>query len=175
MAVKFLYYFIFLFIGVMVFLLLQKPYHIEVNQDAKKEANIEMFGAKNYSISQNGVESIFVASKVLRFPKYDEFHNVDVIRKTERNVLENILTNKAFLVKDDVELMGNVRYKNSDNVKFSTSLANYNLKSKVFKADEKFILEDDSTIIYGNSLVYQSNDGKIYANNIRSIAEVEEK
>jgi len=60
-------------------------------------------------------------------------------------------------------------------VKFNSQEAEYNLKSKIFKTNTNFILENNSTITYGTSLVYQTKDGKIYAKNIKSKTEVENK
>ncbi|WP_024955536.1 LPS export ABC transporter periplasmic protein LptC [Sulfurospirillum arcachonense] len=175
MAVKLLYYFVFAFIAIMTFLLYQKPYQVNDNLNNKKEANIEMIDVVNYSISQNGISHIVNAKKVLRYNDHDEFYKIDTIRKSKENFYDNLRANSGKLVKDDLELFGNVRYQNSDNVKFSSEVAQYNLKTKIFKTNAKFILEDNSTITHGTSLIYQTKDGKIEAHNIKSNIEVADK
>jgi len=154
---------------------MQNPYKIDDGKKETKQANIEMLGMKNYSITKDGISSIAVAARVLRYDTHDEFYDVEILRKQKDNLQDNLRADVGNLVKDDLELSGNVRYENSDGVKFSSEDAQYNLKTKEFKTDKNFILEDNRSITYGSSLVYQSKEGKIYANNIRSIAEVDEK
>jgi LPS export ABC transporter protein LptC len=159
----------------MSFLLLQKPYNVEVNTKSKKEANIEMLEAKNYSISKDGIALVATATRVLRFNTHDEFYDIDVLRKLKDNAIDNLKADRGTLVKSDLELMGKVRYKNSEGVTFSSQEALYNLDSKIFKTDVDFILEDNRSVTYGSSLKYETNDGKIYASKIRSIARIDEK
>lgn len=175
MAVKLLYYFVFVFLGMMAFLLLQKPYNIEVNPNSKKEAIVEMNGAINYSISPNGIDSIASAKHVFRFATHDEFYDVAVQRLSQKGLKENLKANNGILEKENLTLEGDVKYKNSDGVSFRAPIAQYNLKSKVFTSDADFVLEDNRSITNGNSLVYQTKEGKIYANNIKSIAKVDDK
>lgn len=175
MALKFLYYFIFIFIVITIFLLFQKPYNVAVNSDSKDKPYIELNGVTSYSITQDGIEHIVNASKVLRFIGYDKFFDVDAIRKAEDGVRENLKADNGKLIKDDFSLKGNVVYSNSENVKYKSQVAQYNLKTKVFKTDADFVIEDNSSKVYGTSLVYMTTEGKIYANNIKSIVEVEDK
>ncbi|HIP44016.1 MAG TPA: LPS export ABC transporter periplasmic protein LptC [Sulfurospirillum arcachonense] len=175
MAVKFLYYFIFAFVGIMVFLLYQKPYDVVKSKNSKNSPNIEMINMVNYSITEDGVSHIVRASKVLRFVNHDEFYNVEATRKSKKTLLENLKADSGVLVKDDLKLEGNVRYRNSDSVKFKSQKADYNLKTRVFKTDVDFTLEDNRSITYGTSMVYKTIEGKIYANNIKSIIEEEKK
>lgn len=175
MAVKLLYYFVFLFVGILVFLLYQKPYFIPNVKSDKARASLEAHDVVNYSISKDGVKSVAKSSKVLRFVKHDEFFDIDIVRKKEKGVIDNLKADKGILKGNNLKVEGNVRYKDSDGLKFSSDEAMYNLKSKVFKSDTDFVLETNSTVTYGTSLVYQSKDGKIYANNIKSISEVNEK
>ena len=175
MAVKFLYYFVFLFIGIAVFLVYQKPYNIEQSKSNKNKPNIEVVDMTNYSLTQQGINHVVKATKVLRFSSYDEFYNIDAVRKAKDNLLEKMEADKGTLVKDDLKFSGNVHYKNSNNVKFSSQQVAYNLKTKVFKSDTNFILEDNRSITYGTSMVYKTIEGKIYANNIKSKIEVKEK
>ena len=175
MAVKFLYYFVFAFIGIMVFLLYQEPYLVEKSKSAKNEANIEMHKIVNYSITEDGINHIVKAQKALRFNDHDEFYFVDAVRKPKDALLENLTADSGTLKKNDLKFKGNVKYKNSNNIKFNSQEAEYNLKSKVFKTNVDFKLEDNNTITYGTSLLYQTKDGKIYAKNIKSKTEVEDK
>lgn len=175
MAVKFLYYFVFAFLAMIIFLLYQKPYFVQINDDGKNAANIEIYKMINYSIKEEGVSHIVKADKALRFKGHDEFYTVDAIRKKEDGVLENFQADNGRLEKNDLKFVGNVKYLNSNNVDFQSDEAEYNLESKVFKTNTDFTLKDSRTITYGSSLVYQTKDGKIYANNIKSKTEVENK
>lgn len=175
MAVKFLYYFIFAFVSIMVFLLYQKPYVVTNISNATNKPNIEMIGVTNYSITKEGISHIVTATKVLRFASYDEFYDINAIRKKDDYFLDNLRADKGKLIKDDLKFFGNVRYENSDDVNFKTQKADYNLKTKIFKTDVDFMLEDNRSITYGSSLVYKTIEGKIYANNIKSNIEEEEK
>ena len=175
MAVKFLYYFIFAFVAIMVFLLYQKPYDVNLSKGSTNTPNIEMFSVTNYSITKDGISHIVNATKVLRFVDHDEFYNIDAIRKSKNDFLENVKADSGKLVKDDFHLKGNVRYRNSDNVKFKSEKVNYNLKTKIVKTDVNFILEDNRTVTHGTSLIYKTIEGKIYADNIKSTIEEDKK
>ena len=157
----------------MVFLLYQKPYDVVKSKNSKNTPNIEMINMVNYSITQDGVSHIVRASKVLRFIDRDEFYNIDATRKSKKTLLENLKANRGVLIEDDLKLDGNVNYQNSNRVRFVSQEADYNLKTKVFKTDVDFVLEDNRSIIHGASMVYKSIEGKIYANRIRS--KIEEK
>jgi LPS export ABC transporter protein LptC len=175
LAVKLLYYFVFIFVGILLFLLYQKPYFIPTNPNRGHIASLEAYDVVNYSINQNGIYSLAKSSKIFRFNDHDEFYDIDVIRKKDDGVIDNLKARKGILKQNDLNVIGDVRYQDSNGVKFSSDEAKYNLKSKIFKSDTNFILKNNSTIIYGNSLVYQSKDGKIYAKNIKSISEVNKK
>lgn len=174
MVVKILYYFVFAFLGIMVFLLMQNPYDIEVSNIKEKVPSIEVLGVKNFSITEEGISSIATAKRVLRYNTHDEFYDISIIRR-EKKLQDTLSANVGSLVKDDLKLSGNVRYKNSDGLKFNSNEAEYNLKSKIFKTEDKFVIKDDKTTTQGNSLVYQTKDGKIYAQNIRTITKVDKK
>ena len=175
MAVKFLYYFLFAFIVMMVFLLYQKPYDVINHKSSKDSPNIEMIEMINYSITKDGISHIVKSSKVLRFVDRDEFYNIDVTRKSKKTFLENLRAKSGTLVKDDLKFVGNVHYRNSDNVQFKSQEANYNLKTEVFKTNVNFTLEESRSVTKGTSMVYRTKEGKIYANNIRSNIEEEQK
>jgi len=173
LAVKLLYYFLFIFIAIAVLLLYQKPYSVEVNKSNKNTPIIEMLDMVNYSITEEGVAHIIKASKVLRFANYDEFYDIDATRKSEKNGWDNLKSNSGKLVNDDLSLRGNIRYVSSDNVKFDSQEADYNLKTKVFKTDLDFRLEDKSSVTHGTSMVYKTKEDKVYVNKIRSKIEVQ--
>jgi len=158
-----------------MFLLYQEPYLVEKNTSHKKEANIEMLKIVNYSITEDGIDHIVKAEKALRFKDHDEFYYVDAIKRPKSGILENFKADSGTLKNNNLRFQGNVSYKNSNNIKFNSEEAQYNLKSKVFKTSKDFKLEDNKTITYGTSLVYQTKDGKIYAENIKSKTEVEDK
>ncbi len=159
----------------MVFLLYQKPYNVAQSKDSKDNPNIEMINMVNYSITEDGIAHVVKASKVLRFVDRDEFYNIDTIRRTKSTLLEKLKADSGLLVKDDLQLAGDVRYLNSDSVQFQSQEADYNLKTKVVKTDVDFMLKDKRSITRGTSMVYNTIEGKIYANNIKSILEEEQK
>ena len=171
MAIKFLYYFLSVFAVIMLFLLYQKPYNIPTDKNSKDRPSIEITDMVNYSINTEGISYIVKATKVLRFTDRDEFYNIDATRKSKKIFLENLKANSGILIKDNLKLKGSVEYQNSDNIKFKSQKLDYNLKEKVFRSDVDFILEDSRSITHGSSIVYKSDEGKIYANNIKSIIE----
>jgi len=175
LAVKFLYYFLFAFVAIMVFLLYQKPYDVVKSKSSKNSPNIEMINMVNYSITKDGISHIVRASKVLRFVNRDEFYDLDGIKKSKDLLLENLKADSGLLIKDDLKLVGNVYYKNSDSVKFKSQEANYNLKTKVFKTDVNFTLEESRSVTRGTSMVYKTKEGKIYAKSIKSMIEEDKK
>ena len=156
-----------------VFLLYKEPYALESSKVDKNEPNMETINMVSYSITKDGIEYIVKGSRVLRFANRDEFYDIDTIRKANDSLLEKLRANSGVLVGDDLSLKGDVRYKNSNGIRFSSKQADYNLKSKVFKTDTDFILEDNRSITKGASMIYNTKEEKIYASKIRSKIEVD--
>lgn len=174
MAIKLLYYFIALFIAVTVFLLYQEPYVLGASKTNMNKPNIEMVGVMNYSISEDGVSHIAKATKVLRFSNYDKFYTIDITKRSEDNMFENLKADSGKLVKDDLTLKGDVRYSNSNSINFKTEQIEYNLKTEVAKTNTEFILKDNRSVTSGASLVYKSIEGKIFAKSIKTVIKKEE-
>lgn len=175
MAVKFLYYFVVAFLLIAAFLLYKEPYALELSKADKSEPDMEMIDMVSYSITNDGIEHMVKSSRVLRFTNLDKFYNIDAIRKSKDDLLENLRAHSGVLIGDDLSLKGDVRYTNSDSIRFNSEQANYNLKTKVFKTDTDFVLEDNRSITKGASLIYMTKEEKIYANKIRSKIEVDKK
>lgn len=175
MAVKFLYYFLIAFVFIALFLLYKKPFVIELAKVDKSEASMKMLGITSYSIVNSGIEHIIKGTKVLRFTNRDEFYDIDAVRKSNEGLLENLRADSGVLVGDNLSLKGNVRYENSNSVRFRSEQADYNLKLKVFKTDSDFVLEDNRSITKGASMIYMTKEEKIYAKKIRSKIEVNKK
>jgi len=172
LAVKLLYYSLFVFVGVFVFLLYKEPYYINLKQSDKPKANLEANRVTNYSIQKEGVVLVAKSSQILRYKTYDKFFNIDIVRKKSDGVTDNLKAKEGSLRGDLLRVSGDIRYADSNGIKFFSDESTYNLKSKVFKSLSKFTLETNSTTVFGSSLVYQVNDGKIFAHNVKSISKV---
>lgn len=175
MAVKLLYYFIFTFLGIFLFLMVQEPYLIEKPKAQENQANIKLFMATNYSIDKQGVNSVIKAQRAYRYDTYDVFEHITMERLKEPGFLEEVQANKGRLEGSELMLSGDVEYQNSDNVDFTSQEVHYNLDTKVARSDEAFVLKDKKTVVHGNALIYESKEGKIYAQNIKSTSKVDEK
>lgn len=173
MALKLLYYFVFVFVAMMVFLLIQKPYTIVFNQESQNEASVQMQNATNYSMSKEGINSVARAASVWRYADFDKFVHIDIKRVNEKGKKETLVANNAILQKDLLSLSGNVLYQNEDGLIFRAPVSTYDLNTRVLRADVDFVLEDKQSKSRGNSLVYETKDGKIFAKKIKSIIKVE--
>lgn len=171
MAVKFLYYFIFTFIAIAVFLVTKKPYHVESTIEDSTLAKIHMKMVQNFDISKEGVVRVVMSEEVKRFATQDTFEKVYVLNKAPSGLIDTITSNKATLKGRNLRLYDDAKYERSDGLSLESQEAYYNLDSKVLRSHVPFVLNDSRGKVWGDSFVYQVNEGQIDATNIKAIIE----
>ncbi len=175
MAVKSLYYFVFIFIGITVFIVFQKPYTLHVTDKNRALATIIMSDVKSYDITTNGVVSFSSADFVKRYANYDEFDNVRLLRQNENGYVESVSAKEGILKKNLLKLKKDFRYDRSDGVTLRSEEVDYNLDSKVLSSQVDFTLSNFKGTSYGKSFVYDTLNGVVQASKIKAIMKETQK
>jgi len=168
LAVKFLRYFLILFLVIMVFLLTKNPYALHYKPKKGEQPSIELFDVKDYEILSTEINSIVFSKKIEKYEGYDKFYQINVLYKDKLNLISTLLSDKAVLRDSVLYFNDNVKYTRSDDLVLNTQSVQYNLKTKVLSSDTPFELIKKDMMTTGDSFVYQMQEGIIEANHVKS-------
>ncbi|WP_331775766.1 LPS export ABC transporter periplasmic protein LptC [Sulfurospirillum sp. 1612] len=168
MAVKFLRYFLIIFLVIMVFLLTKNPYALHYKPKKGEQPSIELFDVKDYEILPTGINSIVFSKKVEKYKAYDKFYQIDVLYKDKLNLISTLISDKALLRDSILYFTENVKYTRSDDLALNTQSVQYNLKTKVLSSKTSFELIKKDMKTIGDSFIYQMQEGIIEAKNVKS-------
>jgi hypothetical protein len=153
----------------------KEPYGTDLVPNTKVLPQIEMHMVQNYDVSKAGVVTIVMAENVKRYAKYDEFKKIYILNQTQSELIDTVSSNQGILKDRELKLYDDAVYTRSDGVSLKSDEVFYHLDKKILKSDVKFVLANNRGITYGDSFVYQMNEGTIDANNIKAIIEEEKK
>ncbi len=173
MAVTSLKYFLLIFAVIMIFLLTKNPYELKYNPKSKNQANVVLFGVKTYDISNLGVDSLLIASKIERFTGYDKLYNINALHKGKLSLVDSVLANKGLLAKNILYLNDNVKYTRSDDLALNSNSVKYDLKNKILSSNKKFEFTKKNTKTIGTSFIYQMQKGIISAKHIKTVIRID--
>ncbi|QKG28961.1 LPS export ABC transporter periplasmic protein LptC [Campylobacter sp. RM16187] len=167
MVIRIFYFVIAIFSVAMVYMTLQDPYYSEILKPDNSIATIGMNDVVDYEINATIVSAKYEADEWNRYKNMDEFLNfrADVLRD---DTYHSVISDKAFYQDDTIKLKGNVRYLNSENLKFVSEEADYNTKTKIASSSMPFVMTKNEDKIVGNSLVYDANLKRTYAKGIQA-------
>lgn len=174
MAVKFLYYFIFGFLGISLFLIFQKPYMLEPKVN-KNIPEIVMNDVQSFEVTKQGVVSFLSSDIVRRYASHDEFENVNMLKKSETGLVDSVSAKLGVLRKKDLLLKQDVRYDRSDGLELLSNEVKYNLNTKILSSNVPFVLSNPRGVSYGSSFVYDTDKGIISAQKIKAIIKENEQ
>lgn len=168
MAVKFLYYFVVVFIGLTLFLITKEPYSIDFYKETKKIPSIVMKDVKNFDLTTNGISSIVTADEVKRYREYDEFLKINMLNKSQDEFIHEVSADKGKLKDKKFTLSQNVKYHRNDGVSLKSEEVIYIVDTKTLYSEVDFVLSNNRAKTYGNSFSYDIQNGTIDAQNIKA-------
>lgn len=115
-----------------------------------------------YQIDKKGVISKLLGESAKKYKDRLEMENFSYFDYKKN---EELKAKKGIDKKDTLYFFGNVVYKTKD-FQFYSSEAQYDRKNEIIKSKARFKLLTKNSKIFGNSLIYYKNLGKILAKNI---------
>ncbi len=174
MVVKVLYYVFSLFAVVVLFLLMQEPYFLDLEKSDSKLAKIEIANMRDYEMNEDMIFRVFHAKKATRFEDKDVLEDVFMSFLRE-DLIYDIKSHYATYEGDLVILDKNVEAKRSDGISFYTKSLSYNIKEKTFSSSEDFVLDGKFLHVSGIGLSYDMSKKKMTANGVRATYELEKE
>lgn len=167
MVIKLFYTLIVIFGAAMVFVVAQDPY---MQDDEIKDfgvSSVQILNATTYELSKIGVVGIYKSSEIKRFEDHDEFKDFKAQAKIN-NVVHTLSSKTAIKKGDELKFIGDVDYKNSDDIKLVSELAIYDISKKEGLVPGEFSLwQAKSAKAEGKQLSYLPS-GEIRAQEVKA-------
>lgn len=167
MVIKIFYFVVCVFSVAMVYMTLQDPYYSELLKPDNTIASMQINDAIDHELNATVISARYETDEWNRYKNMDEFvkFRAEILRDDN---LHNISSQKAFYQDDELKFAGDVRYINSENLKFTSQEVIYDTKTKVARSDVPFIMTQNGDKIIGNSLIYDTIEKKTYAKGIEA-------
>jgi LPS export ABC transporter protein LptC len=154
-------------------LISQDPYLLDLDLDGANSPVVEFFNIKEYKLDKDGIKVEASADKAERFQDRDILYGINV-KVVQDNGTQTLSSNNATLVKDIIYLNGDVRYSGNDAV-ITTDAVEYYQNSSLLRGKKPFKIERYNMIAHGNSFSYYVKLGKLRAQDINAVIQMEER
>jgi LPS export ABC transporter protein LptC len=167
------YFFLSVGAVLLLILLLFRPMQTqtEVTQEV---AQLELFDFVLHELDQQGLRNVLSGSEGKRFTDRYVIKDVNYTDNTKKYV-ENMRSDTGVYKGNVVTLEGNVRYHRKDGIYFNSEKATFDQNQSVARTHGKFVLTRVSDRVQGDDLYYNSDSGKIKAQNITAFYRINEK
>ena len=141
------------FMSVLLFLLVQEPYELNLKAKDRSIAYMEMHVVKDYEIDIQGVNSVINAKRAMRFDDRDEFYEIDGVLRN-RGLINTLRANKAISKGEEILLDGDVYYARSDDFTLKSERLFYHRGEKKLSSDTFFVATYGPHESKGEGFVY---------------------
>lgn len=152
--------------------MVKEPYTIKVF-DAKETPDIELFNAKNYQITREGVNSVVSSHRVARYGNIDKLYTVEASHITPEGLLGHLVSDEALLKENVITFMTHSRYERSDGVSLEGEEIRYDTKKETLQSKKNFIFTQQQSRTNGASFVYDMKEGTLFADAIYSLIQMQ--
>lgn len=174
MVLKALYYFLCTFFIIVVALIAQDPYSIDLTNDKEEIATVEFFDVQDYLINESGISMKISASRAEHYFDKNILYNINALI-IKNNIVETLASNIGLLRDNIVYLDGNVIYTRGNQTVLKSESVEYHEKSAELIGKKPFTLDDKGFGAKGNSFLYDTKKGNIKVQSIVAKIKVEEK
>lgn len=166
MVIRIFYLAIAVFSVAMVILNMQAPYLRDFFKDEIIIANMEMNDIIDYELAQN-VDMKIISDNGVRYNDRDEFKNF--YGEMYASDTNHTLRSDIAIHKDGVlTFVGNVKYKNDDNLTYDTQELIYDTKSKIATSNKPYIATRNQDKVIGESLKYDLNTKQSFSKGVHA-------
>lgn len=131
-------------------------------------AELEFKGYAFYHIDTKGVAEYLVSSEGYHFEDVDIIKDIKYYKK-DKNGLNIIMSDKAFIYKDYFDFNGSVFYKVDDKYSLNTQDVRYNKEKNTIVGSRSFIISSKSGEFEGSSFLANIRDRIFEAKNIKAV------
>ncbi len=166
MALKVFAIVIVLFLAEIIFL---STKDFDSNKNERKDIDFTDIAFENiqaYLLTKDEVVAKLEAKRVLKYSQKSEIFDI----KTEflhKNLKNSIVSDKAILKGDTIELSGDVHYENNNSMKIDTQNLMYNRKTEIIQTTYPFVLTSLRGDVEGEGFIYDQKNNNIKADKIR--------
>lgn len=154
MVIKLFYTLVVIFGAAMVFVVAQNPYMQDELIGDPTISSVEVLDATTYELSSAGVVGVYTSTEINRYKDRDEFKDFNA-NYVDNGLKHTLSSNIVIKRQNELEFMGVVNYKNSDDIRLSSELAIYDISTKIAQVPATFTLwRGDGTKVIGKNLKY---------------------
>lgn len=153
-----------------MFLFSSDPYFAEQFKRDLQISNIQANNVIDYEINATKIVAVYEADEINRYDSKDEAIVFKTTALRDRQI-HSLSSDMAILQKDEVKFKGNARYENNDSVTFLSQEIIYDTKNKFLRSDVPFEMLRGADRVIGSSVVYDMNDKKMNAREIKAWVE----
>lgn len=165
----------FIFIGLVLLLVLTYFRPMQIQTEITEEvAQLELLDFTLHELDQQGLRNVLSGSKGNRFVDRYVIEDVNYTDNTKLYV-ENMRSDTGVYKGNVVTLEGNVRYHRQDGIYFNSDKATFDQNHSVARTQGPFVLTKEADSVRGENLFYNSDSGKIKAQNVTGVYMINEK
>jgi LPS export ABC transporter protein LptC len=154
-------------------LISQDPYFLDLDLNDANSPVVEFFNIKEYKLDKDGIKVEASADKAERFKDRDILYGINV-RAVQNNGTQTLRSNNATFIEDVIYLNGDVQYSGNDTV-ITTEAVEYHQNSSLLSGKKPFKIERYNMIAYGSSFLYYVKLGKLRAQDINAVIQMEKR
>lgn len=165
-VVKLFYFLVGIFSVAMMFLLTAEPYDWHGFKDESQIQSISLFDINASLIDPDMVSALLKAKSLHRYKDKDEFFDF-YMAAIKDGVEHNVLAKRAILKDSLLDLSGDAHYYNSADLDIKSQSLRYDLKQSLASTLDKFFMASSGANLNGLGLVYDVQNGKIEAEQVK--------
>ncbi len=127
-----------------------------------------------YELNQEGLTTLMTGSHATRYSNRYVISNINYTDNS-KDFIANMKAKDGLYKDETVDLSGGVIYHREDGLVFETQKINYNKKTTVVRADQRFVMYRGEDKMTGSSMIYNNKLKKIKATNIQAQYKLQEK
>jgi LPS export ABC transporter protein LptC len=167
------YFFLLIGAVLLAVLVFFKPMRTQT-EITKEVAQIELFDFILYELDRQGLRNVLSGSIGNRFTDRYVIQDVNFTDNTKKYV-ENMRSDEGVYQHNVVTLEGNVRYHREDGIYFNSDKATFDQNRSIARTHGPFVMTQGEDRVQGENLFYNSDSGKIKAQNVSGVYMFNEK
>jgi hypothetical protein len=152
----------------------QDSYSLDLENVGENKPTIEFFNIKDYKMTSEGISVYSTASKAQRFKDRDILYDIDVLMM-KKDGADRLKSDNGTLKDNVFYLNGNVKYQRADLLSLATEAVEYHESNKTLIGNTPFVFETKEAKAFGESFVYNVNNGQMDAEEFEILIQMRDR